>query len=64
MLTFPPGSKRSLEGLLQGVTIELGAGRVYVSGESGGLTAQDSFGMQFTPQNAQYVLNIVHWLDY
>jgi hypothetical protein len=62
--TFPPGSKRSIEGLLQGVTIELGAGRVYVSGESGGLAAQESFGMQFTPDNEQYVLNIVHWLDY
>ena len=63
VLTFPVDSPHNLDGLLQAVTIQLGAGRVYVSGESGGLTAQDSFGMQFTPDNAQYVLNIIHWLD-
>jgi hypothetical protein len=63
VLTYPPGSPGDLEGLLQGVAIELGAGRIYVSGESGGLTAQNSAGMQFTPQNAQFVRNIVHWLE-
>jgi hypothetical protein len=39
-------------------------GRVYVSAESGGLTAQDSFGMHETPDNEQYVRNVVHWLDF
>jgi hypothetical protein len=45
------------------VAIQFGAGRIYVSGESGGLTAQTSFGMQFTPQNEQFLRNIIHWLD-
>jgi hypothetical protein len=62
VLTFPPGTPK-LAGLLQGVAIQLGAGRVYVSGESGGLTAQNAFGMQFTPDNEQYLRNVIHWLD-
>jgi hypothetical protein len=64
VLTYPLDTPGSSDGLLQGVTIQFGAGRVYVSGESGGLTAQNRFGMQFTPDNEQYVLNIIHWLDY
>jgi cysteine-rich repeat protein len=64
VLTYPLDIPGQADGLLQGVTIEVGAGRVYVSGESGGLTAQDGFGMQFTPENEQYLLNILHWLDF
>src|SRR5262249_8466792 len=64
VLTFPPGTRGGLDGLLQGVAIQFGAGRVYVSGESGGLTAQNSFGMQFTPGNEQFLRNIIHWLDH
>ena len=41
---------------------QLGAGRIFVSGEAGGLTAQDSFGMQETPQNERYVRNVMWWL--
>ena len=63
ILTFPPDSPSNADGWLQGVAIQFGAGRVYVSGESGGLTAQNSFGMQETPDNEQFVRNIVHWLD-
>ena len=63
VLTYPPDSPQNLDGWLQGVAIQFGAGRVYVSGESGGLTAQSSFGMQETPDNEQFVRNIIHWLD-
>jgi hypothetical protein len=63
VLIYPPDAPSSLVGWLQGVTIEFGAGRVYVSGESGSLTAQNSFGMQETPDNEQFVRNIIHWLD-
>lgn len=63
VLTYPPDSPQNLDGWLQGVAIEFGAGRVYVSGESGSLTAQSTFGMQETPDNEQFVRNIIHWLD-
>jgi hypothetical protein len=63
VLTLPPGAPNSADGWLQGVAIQFGAGRVYVSAESGGLTAQNTFGMQETPDNERYVRNIVHWLD-
>jgi hypothetical protein len=64
VLTYPLDSPSNLDGWLQGVAIEYGAGRVYVSGESGGLTAQSSFGMHETPDNEQFVRNIIHWLDH
>jgi hypothetical protein len=72
LLIFPPGSvARSagsssidISGYLQGVAIQLGSGRVFVAGEAGSLTAQGTFGMQFTPENERYVLNIIDWLDY
>jgi hypothetical protein len=63
VLTFPPDAPARVGGLLQGVAIQFGAGRVYVSGESGGLTAQTSFGMQFTVGNEQFLRNVIHWLD-
>ena len=69
VLVFPAGVIGSsngeavdLEGYLQGVAIRFGAGRVYVSGEAGGLTAQGPFGMQFTPDNERFLRNILWWL--
>ena len=55
-------------GELQGAAVRFGAGRVYVAGEAGGLTAQATFsgftfGMHVTPDNEQYLLNVVRWLD-
>jgi hypothetical protein len=72
LLIFPAGSIAKTEtsssfdisGYLQGVAIQFGAGRVYVAGEAGSLTAQNTFGMQFTPENERYLLNVVDWLDY
>ena len=59
VLVFGPGS--GLEGL-QGVAIRFGAGRVFVAGEAGSLTAQEDFGMQLTWDNERYVRNIAWWL--
>lgn len=64
VLTFPPGSPNGADGWHQAMAIQFGLGRVFVSAESGGLTAQDSFGMHETPDNEQYVRNVVHWLDF
>jgi hypothetical protein len=70
VLVFPPGATTrsagsvvDISGFLQGVAIQLAAGRVYVSGEAGGLTAQVTFGMQFTPENERFLRNIIAWLD-
>jgi hypothetical protein len=66
VLVFPPGSVAHglpIAGFWQGVAIQFGAGKVYLAGEAGSLTAQNTFGMQITPDNEQYVLNIAHWLD-
>jgi len=69
VLVFPPGVKGSsngdeidLGGYSQGVAIRFGAGRVFVAGEAGGLTAQGDFGMQFTAENERYLRNILWWL--
>ena len=69
MLIFPSGTlgfsngvEVDMGGMLEAVAIQLGAGRIFVSGEAGGLTAQDSFGMQETPQNERYVRNVMWWL--
>jgi len=69
VLVFPPGtlgisngSEVDLSGMLEAVAIRFGAGRIFVSGEAGGLTAQDSFGMQETPQNERYLRNVLWWL--
>jgi len=70
VLVFAPGSTArsgsatvDIGGLLQGVAIQLGSGRVYVSGEAGGLTAQLAFGMQVTPENERFLRNVIAWLD-
>ena len=69
MLLFPPGTSGLSGGVrvdlgcfLQAVAIRLGAGRVFVSAEAGGITAQNTFGMQFTPENERYLRNILWWL--
>jgi hypothetical protein len=53
-------------GYLQGVGIRFGAGRVYVAGEAGGLTAQTDlvgrFGMHTIPDNQRYLRNVLWWL--
>jgi len=60
------------EGLLQGVVFRQGAGRVAVFGEAAMFSAQEivlddrvlKFGMnaEGAEQNAQFVLNLMHWL--
>ena len=58
------------EGLLQGAALEVGAGRVVMSGEAAMFSAQtygpdrEPFGMNdpSAPHNLQFVLNVLHWL--
>ena len=68
---FSDSTKRQpAEGLLQGAAIELGKGRVVLLGEAAMMTAQiggpqrNKMGMNNpgAPQNAQFVLNVLHWL--
>lgn len=59
---------RPVTGTAQLVSLEVGAGRVVVSGEAAMLTAQVSgdrkFGMNVPgADNRQFVLNILHWLS-
>ncbi|MEO8192326.1 MAG: hypothetical protein ABI681_00655 [Gemmatimonadales bacterium] len=59
----------SAAGRSQGITLELGSGRVVVLGEAAELTAQKddkgrSFGVQLPDNdNQQFALNILHWLS-
>ena len=70
MLILPAGTTgRSgnqhvdLGGFLQGVAIQFGSGRVYVSGEAGGLTSQSGIpGLLNNPGNARLLRNVVWWL--
>ena len=56
------------DGMLQGATVRFGAGRVAAFGEAAMFTAQvdeeGPMGMNHpeAPQNAQFVLNVLHWL--
>ena len=62
----------SAAGRAQGIAFTYGAGRVVVLGEAGMLSAQvvkwpdgrpdTRFGMNVAPGNAQFGLNIMHWL--
>lgn len=59
-----------LNGYFQGAIHEFGKGKIAVFGEAAMFTAQvvnqkTRFGMNsdYAPQNAQFVLNLVHWLD-
>lgn len=62
--------KLNVEGWLQGGTMELGKGRLAFFAEAGMFTAQTigpqriKFGMNspLAPQNAQFLLNVFHWL--
>lgn len=53
----------------QGAILKQGKGRVVVFGEAGMFTAQIGNGNKYgfnspnAPQNAQFALNIIHWLD-
>lgn len=61
----------SAKGLLQGAVARYGSGRVAVFGEAAMFTAQLAgprrlpVGMNSpdAPQNAQFLLNVVHWLS-
>lgn len=63
--------RMSASGMLQGAAIEFGRGRVAVFGEAAMFTAQVAgpnrtpAGMNdpAAPQNAQFLLNVVHWLS-
>jgi len=56
------------DGMLQGATVRFGAGRVAAFGEAAMFTAQvdeeGPMGMNHpeAPQNAEFVLNVLHWL--
>ena len=75
ILTFGPGETAvvggntvSVTGLLQGAQVELGRGRVIVLAEAAMSTTQVSaagnpVGMHQTPENEQFVRNVLHWLD-
>ena len=68
VLVFGPAAeapgRRSIEGHLAGLAVRYGDGRVYVSSEAGGFTAQTvPGGFVDHPQNQQLVLNVIHWLD-
>ena len=59
----------STRGLIQGGVLRHGAGKVAVFGEAAMFTAQvdeeGPMGMNHpeAPQNAQFVLNVLHWLS-
>jgi hypothetical protein len=62
--------KRSLKGYQQGAVLTFGKGRVAVFGEAAMFTAQlvngtayVGFNSETAPQNAQFTLNLIHWLD-
>ncbi|MES2306332.1 MAG: DUF4350 domain-containing protein [Gemmatimonadota bacterium] len=67
----PDTRREPARGMLQGAAIEFGAGRVAVFGEAAMFSAQlggpdhDRIGMNApnAPQNAQFALNVVHWLS-
>ena len=62
--------KMSADKLVQGAYMKYGNGKVVVFGEAGMFTAQtqggkNKFGMnaKSAPQNVQFLLNVIHWLD-
>ena len=61
---------QNLNGFHQGAILQFGKGRVAVFGEAAMFTAQIvngsvkiGLGSAYAPQNAQFVLNLIHWLD-
>ncbi|MCX6247331.1 MAG: DUF4350 domain-containing protein [Bacteroidetes bacterium] len=66
----PKTPTQKLNGFYQGSLLNFGKGRVAVFGEAAMFTAQVVNGSmriginsELAPQNAQFVLNLVHWLD-
>jgi len=62
--------KQDLANYCQGAILETGKGKVAVFGEAAMFTAQlvngnmrVGFNSETAPQNAQFVLNLIHWLD-
>lgn len=62
--------KQSLAGYCQGALNKTGKGRVAVFGEAAMFTAQIAngtlkagFNSELAPNNAQFALNLIHWLD-
>lgn len=62
----------SATGMLQGAALQLGRGRIVAAGEAAMFSAQRSgpkgegtmgFNSPTAPQNAQFVLNVLHWLS-
>lgn len=60
------------DGMLQGAALRRGKGRVFVAGEAAMFSAQRSgpqgagmmgFNAPTAPQNAQFALNVLHWLS-
>jgi hypothetical protein len=58
-----------LEGFSQIACLKYGKGRIIVSGEAAMFTSQQAGGRSVgmsspeVPQNQQFLLNIIHWLD-
>lgn len=62
--------KQDLKGYFQGALLQYGKGRLAVFGEAAMFTAQIAngtlkagFNSEVAPQNAQFLLNVIHWLD-
>jgi hypothetical protein len=62
--------RQSLKGFQQGALLNFGRGKVAVFGEAAMFTAQIAngnfkvgFNSESAPQNAQFTLNLIHWLD-
>ena len=70
---FSPATKSiSGDGLFQGATLVVGKGRIVAAGEAAMFSAQRSgpqgqgrmgFNEPSAPQNAQFALNVLHWLS-
>jgi len=62
--------RQDLAGYFQGAILSYGTGKIAVFGEAAMFTAQIAngtikagFNSEVAPQNAQFTLNLVHWLD-
>ncbi len=62
--------REDLEGYYQGAVMKVGKGRIAVFGEAAMFTAQIvnsrtrvGFNSELAPQNGQFILNLIHWLD-
>lgn len=62
--------REDLKGYYQGAVMKVGKGRIAVFGEAAMFTAQlvngnvrVGFNSELAPQNGQFILNLIHWLD-